>query len=123
MVSSEVDGHTAGTALADRRTGGPASSEEDRVGKSKIAKKVEKLEKEADKLRKKAEKKGKELQSQASDRIDELSDEISGDKDKGSKKGLVALLLAAGAGVAAFVMKKKRDQELDEALWDEPRSI
>ena len=92
------------------------------MGKSKIAKKVEKLEKEADALRKKADKKGKELQSQASDRIDELSDEISG-KDKGSKKGLFALLIAAGAGVAAFVMKKKRDQELDEALWEEPRSI
>lgn len=92
------------------------------MGKSKIAKKVDKLEKEADKLRKKAEKKGKDLQAQASDRIDELSDEIEG-PEKGSKKGLFALLLAAGAGVAAFVMKKKRDQELDEALWEEPRSI
>jgi hypothetical protein len=92
------------------------------VGKSKIAKKVDKLEKEADKLRKKAEQKGKELQSQASHRIDDLSDEISG-KQKRSKKGLFALILAAGAGVAAFVMKKKRDQELDEALWEEPRSI
>jgi hypothetical protein len=58
------------------------------VGRSKIAKKVDKLEKEADKLRKKAEKKGKELQSKASDRIDELSDEISEpDDDKGGKVG------------------------------------
>jgi len=93
------------------------------VGRSKIAKKVDKLEKEADKLRKRAEKKGKELQSKASDRIDELSDEISGDDDKSSKVGVVAFLLAAGAGVAAFVLKRKRDQELDEALWEEPRSI
>jgi len=93
------------------------------MGRSKIAKKVDKLEKEADQLRKKAEKKGKELQSKASDRIDELGDEISGEADKGSKAGVVAFVFAVGAGVAAFVLKKKRDQELDEALWEEPRSI
>ncbi|MFO7777614.1 MAG: hypothetical protein R6V28_04605 [Nitriliruptoraceae bacterium] len=93
------------------------------MGKSKIAKKVDKLEKEADQLRKKAEKKGKELQSQASERIDDLNDEINDKQQKSSKKGPVALVLAIGAGVAAFVMKKKRDQELDEALWEEPRSI
>ncbi|MFP4310354.1 MAG: hypothetical protein ACLFS9_00030 [Nitriliruptoraceae bacterium] len=92
------------------------------MGRSKIAKKVDKLEKEADKLRKKAEKKGKELQSKASDRIEELDAEIKGE-EKGSKAGIIALLLAAGAGVAAFVLKRKRDQELDEALWEEPRSI
>lgn len=88
------------------------------MGKSKISKKIDKLEKETDKLRKKAEKKGKELQSTASDRIDELSAQ----EDKGGKKGVFALLLAALAG-AAFALKKKRDQELDEALWEEPRSI
>jgi len=93
------------------------------VGKSKIAKKVDKLEKEADRLRQKAEKKGKDLQTQASERIDDLNDEISDQKQKSSKKGPLALLLAVGAGVAAVVMKKKRDQELDEALWEEPRSI
>lgn len=93
------------------------------MGKSKIAKKVDKLEKEADALRKKAEKQGKKLQAQASGRIEDLSAEISGKPEKRSKKGLFALILAAGAGVAAFVMKKKRDQELDEALWEEPRSI
>ncbi len=87
------------------------------MGKSNISKKIDKLEKETDKLRKKAEKKGKELQSNTSDRIDELSDD-----DKGGKKGIFALLLAALAG-AAFALKKKRDQELDEALWEEPRSI
>jgi superfamily I DNA and/or RNA helicase len=88
------------------------------VGKSNISKKIDKLEKETDKLRKKAEKKGKELQSTASDRIDDLSTE----DDKGGKKGIFALLLAALIG-AAFALKKKRDQELDEALWEEPRSI
>jgi hypothetical protein len=125
-VSAKVRGEVGVDGCARSPTvshEGRDSSEEDPVGKSKIAKKVDKLEKEADKLRKKAEKKGKELQSQASDRIDDLSDEISGKQKKSSKKGVFALLLAAGAGVAAFVMKKKRDQELDEALWEEPRSI
>jgi hypothetical protein len=86
----------------------------------KITKKIDKLEKQADELRKKAEKKGKDLQSMATDKIDELS----GDKkdDKGGKKGIFALLLAIGGGVA-FALKRKRDQELDEALWEEPRSI
>ncbi len=93
------------------------------MGKTRITKKVEKLEKEADQLRKKAEKKGKQLQSKASDRIEELSDEIEGKNKKGSKTGLFAAILAAGAGIAAVVLKKKRDQELDEALWEEPRSI
>lgn len=88
------------------------------MGKSNISKKIDKLEQETDKLRKKADKKGKELQSNTSNRIDELS----GKKDKGGKKGFFALLLAAIAG-AAFALKKKRDQELDEALWEEPRSI
>jgi hypothetical protein len=93
------------------------------VSRSKIAKKVEKLEKDADKLRKKAEKKGKELQSQASGRVDELNAEIAGGKKKRSKSGLFAAILAFAGAVAAFGMKKKRDQELDEALWEEPRSI
>lgn len=88
------------------------------MASTRIAKKVEKLEKEADKLRKKAEKKGKELQSTTSDRIDDLSKE-----EKGSRKGLVTLLLGLAAAGAAFVLKRKRDQELDEALWEEPRSI
>lgn len=87
------------------------------MGKSRVAKKIDKLEKDADKLRKKAEKKGKDLKSTAEDRIDDLVKE-----DKKSKKGIVALVLAAAAGVA-FALKKKRDQELDEALWEEPRSL
>jgi len=88
------------------------------VGKSRVAKKVDKLEKKADELRSKAEKKGKQIESKASDRIDELSAE----EEKGGKKGLFAFLLAAGAAVA-YALKKKRDQELDDALWEEPRSI
>ncbi|TVR36594.1 MAG: hypothetical protein EA388_03335 [Nitriliruptor sp.] len=84
----------------------------------RLSKKVSKLEKKTDQLRKKAEKKGKELQSTTSDKIDELTEQ-----DKNSKKGLVALLLAGVGAAAAVVLKKKRDQELDEALWEEPRSI
>jgi hypothetical protein len=84
----------------------------------KILKKIDKLEKQAEDLRKKAEKKGKDLQSMASDKIEELGK----DEDKGGKKGVFALLLAIGAGVAV-ALKRKRDQELDEALWEEPRSI
>ena len=87
------------------------------MGKTRVAKKVNKLEKKADDLRKKAEKKGKELQDRASDRIDDLQKE-----DKRSKKGIMALLVALGAG-AAVLLKRKRDQELDEALWEEPRSL
>jgi len=84
----------------------------------RLSKKVSKLEKKADHLRRKAEKKGKELQGATSDRIDDLSKQ-----DKGGKKGLIALLLAGGAAAAAVALKRKRDQELDEALWEEPRSI
>ncbi len=86
--------------------------------KTRVAKKVRKLEKKADGLRKKAEKKGKDLQSKASDRIDDLQAE----EKKGGKKGVFALLVALGAGVAVM-LKRKRDQELDEALWEEPRSL
>lgn len=88
------------------------------MANSRAAKKIDKLEKEADKLRKKTEKKGKQLHAKTSDRIDDLA----GKKKKGGKKGIFTMLLAALGGVA-FALKKKRDQELDEALWEEPRSI
>jgi hypothetical protein len=32
-------------------------------------------------------------------------------------------LLAALAGAIAAVMKKQRDRELDEAIWEEPRDL
>jgi hypothetical protein len=86
---------------------------------SRLSKKIEKLEKEADQLRKKAEKKGKQLADEASSQIEDLT----APEDKGGKKGLVALLLGLAAAGAAIVLKRKRDQELDEALWEEPRSI
>jgi hypothetical protein len=33
------------------------------------------------------------------------------------------LLLAALAAVAAAVLKKQRDRDLDEAIWEEPRDL
>jgi hypothetical protein len=85
----------------------------------KLSKKLDKLEKQAEELRSKAEKKGKELTAKASDRLDDLTSEP--EPEKGGK-GKFLLLLAAIGG-ALFALKKKRDQELDEALWEEPRSI
>lgn len=42
---------------------------------------------------------------------------------KKGKKGLIAVLFAViGAAVAVFA-KKKHDQDLDDSLWDEPRSL
>jgi hypothetical protein len=89
------------------------------VATSKLAKKIDKLEAEAEALRKKAEKKGKQLSEQAVDKVEDLT----ADDDKGGKKGLFVVLLGLGAAAAAFVLKRKRDQELDEALWEEPRSL
>ena len=89
------------------------------MGKKGLSKKVTKLEKKTEDLRKKAEKKAGSLQDLAEDRIDELT----GEKQKRKKrKGSVMLLLGLVAA-AAVALKKKRDQELDEALWEEPRSI
>lgn len=31
--------------------------------------------------------------------------------------------LSALAGVVAVVLKKQRDRELDEAIWEEPRDL
>jgi len=33
------------------------------------------------------------------------------------------LLLAALAAAAAAVLKKQRDRDLDEAIWEEPRDL
>jgi len=44
-------------------------------------------------------------------------------EDEGGRKGLLFMLLVALGRAAAFMMKKKRDQELDEALWEEPRAL
>ena len=44
-------------------------------------------------------------------------------EDEGGRKGLLFMLLVALGSAAAFMLKKKRDQELDEALWEEPRAL
>jgi len=36
-----------------------------------------------------------------------------------SKRAL--LLFTAAAGALAFIFKRQRDRELDEAIWEEPR--
>ncbi len=84
----------------------------------RLSKKVAKLEKKADGLRRKAEKKGQEFQSRTADRIEHLS----GEKQRSRKKGLFAFIVAAGAA-AGVLFKRKRDQELDESLWEEPKSL
>ncbi|MEX1177325.1 MAG: hypothetical protein WEB09_02580 [Nitriliruptor sp.] len=85
----------------------------------KLSKKLDKLEKRGDQLRSKAEKKGKELSSLASDRLSDLRSEP--EPEKGGKGKFLLFIL--GAVGAVFALKRKRDQELDEALWEEPRSI
>jgi hypothetical protein len=97
----------------------------------KLSKKLDKLEKRGDELRAKAEKRGKELsttaaargkelQAKASDRFDAIPAPAK-EKRRGKKRSFLVLLTAVGG--ALFALKKKRDQELDEALWEEPRSI
>lgn len=44
-------------------------------------------------------------------------------EDEGGRKGRLFMLLVALGSAAAFMLKKKRDQELDEALWEEPRAL
>lgn len=84
----------------------------------RLSKKVAKLEKKADGLRKRAEKRGHELQSRASDRIDQMQ----GKNQRKRGKSVFAFLLAIGAAVG-MVFKRKRDQELDESLWEDPKSL
>lgn len=50
-----------------------------------------------------------------------MADDSEQEKSRG-KKGLIALLLAA-IGALGFFIKKKRERELDEALWEEPRAL
>lgn len=50
---------------------------------------------------------------------DETTD-LTDDTGGGFPKILMLLLLVA---IGSFVLKKKREQELDEALWEEPRAL
>ncbi len=45
------------------------------------------------------------------------------DQDNGGGKGKFVALILAGLGALGFFLKKKRERELDEALWEEPRSL
>lgn len=97
------------------------------MGKRRRAKKVDKFEKKAEKFKDKAAARAQELSGQASVKAQELGEKaavMAGKKEpeKRSKKGLLALVTAALAGVGLF-LKRKREQELDEALWEEPRAL
>ena len=49
-------------------------------------------------------------------------DEEKKDEEKKGKKKFFLMLLA-GLGALGFFFKKKRDRELDESLWEEPRDL
>ena len=44
------------------------------------------------------------------------------DEEKKGKKKLF-LMLIAGLGALGFMWKRRRDRELDESLWEEPRDL
>ncbi|MBW3657087.1 MAG: hypothetical protein KY457_00495 [Actinobacteria bacterium] len=93
----------------------------------KLSKKVDKLEKKAEKLGAKAAAKAGEVSGKAQARGKDLSDRAAikmgvKEEPKSGKKGLFTLVAAAAAGLG-FFLKKKREQELDEALWEEPRAL
>lgn len=43
--------------------------------------------------------------------------------DEGGGLMRTVLLLLGLLGAAGYVLKRKREQELDEALWEEPRPL
>ena len=57
-----------------------------------------------------------DLAAAAREATEEVDDDTRG-------KGGLLLLVVAVAAVAAFLLKRKREQELDEALWEEPRAL
>lgn len=51
---------------------------------------------------------------------DDSTDAVTEDEGGGFPKFLLLLALVA---IGSFVLKKKREQELDEALWEEPQAL
>jgi hypothetical protein len=96
------------------------------MGQKRLAKKVDKFEKKAERFKDKATARAQQLSGQASAKAHELGDKAATmtrkQPEKKSRKGLVTLVMAALAGAGLF-LKKKREQELDEALWEEPRAL
>lgn len=111
------------------------------MAKRKLAKKVDKLESRAEELQAQAD----ELREAIADRAEDLSattretadslaetaaeklDELEESSEEGSATGggvkrIIGLLLAAFAGLGVY-LKRKRDRELDEALWEDPRAL
>jgi hypothetical protein len=52
-----------------------------------------------------------------------MTDKDTNEEEKSGGKGKIFALLLAGLGALGFFLKKKRERELDEALWEEPRSL
>ena len=90
------------------------------MGEKRRAKKAEKLANAATVLREKAD----EIEVKAAELSPdgEVPDVSTDDESGGGKLKLLTTLLAVLGGVG-FYLKKKREQELDEALWEEPRAL
>lgn len=51
-------------------------------------------------------------------------DDGARDEDaSGIGKGKLFAMLLAGLGALGFFLKRKRERELDEALWEEPEAL
>lgn len=101
----------------------PTTEWERTMANRRLNKQVEKLEEKADKYRGLAEEKAEKLSAKTSARAQDAkvkAEEAA--EENGGRMGLFALVVAAIGGVAYF-LKKRREQELDEALWEEPRSL
>lgn len=90
----------------------------------RLSKKVDKLEQKADEYREKAQAKADKLAAKTSERTHQAKDKAEdvAEEESGGRLGLLAVVMAAVGGLAYF-LKKRREQELDEALWEEPRAL
>ncbi|MDP9022946.1 MAG: hypothetical protein M3N57_09700 [Actinomycetota bacterium] len=50
-------------------------------------------------------------------------DTLRDEESSGVGKGKLFALLLAGLGALGFFLKRKRERELDEALWEEPDAL
>ncbi|MBW3577233.1 MAG: hypothetical protein KY462_05750 [Actinobacteria bacterium] len=50
-------------------------------------------------------------------------DDVQDGETSGVGKGKLFALLLAGLGALGFFLKRKRERELDEALWEEPEAL
>lgn len=50
-----------------------------------------------------------------------LTDDDAEERSRG--KGRIIALLLAAVGAVGWLLKRRRERELDEALWEEPRAL